>query len=202
MKTLMIGIAVGSLVWGAAVARADSGAGVGQVPAERAMARYPADWVAQPPVRQEQLTVIRLLPPGQTAQDFSQAITVERYESEHRSPKDFVLSRAEASRGTCDGMLAGEVVEGVINGYKAASLRFTCTRSQRNNKSGAVSLTAIAGRDALHVISWFWLGAPVAANQLVPVPPQTVAQWDAFTKTILVCDTRDSTHPCPTQSHK
>lgn len=205
-KMYMVGLAVGVASVGLAcvgTALAEpSSAEQAQIPPERAGAHYPADWVAQPPVHQDSLTVIRLLPPGQTALDFTQAITIERYEAEHRSPKDFVLSRAEASRPTCDGMLISEVKEGLVNGYKAASLRFTCTHSQRNNKSGAVAVTAVAGRDALHVLSWYWLGAPVAANQLVPVPPQIVQQWDAFEHSIIVCDTRYVEHPCPVRAAK
>ncbi len=198
MKTFIFGMIAAALAGGSAMAQSASGGG-GAIPDERAMARYPANWVAQAPVHQDQLTVVRLLPPGQTPQDFNQAITVERYETVHQSPKDFLLSRADSSRSTCDGMLVGDVTESMINGYKSASLRFTCTRSHRNNKSGAVSLTAVAGRDALHVISWYWLGDPVAANQLVPIPPQTVTQWDAFAKTITVCNVNDSRHPCPNQ---
>lgn len=201
VKTSMVGLAVWLAVFelaGVGTAWAQTSAGEqAQIPPERAGAHYPPDWVAEPPVHQDSLTVIRLLPPGETALNFTQAITIERYEAEHRSPKDFVLSRAEASRPTCDGMLVSEVKEGLVNGYKAASVRFTCTRSQRNNKSGAVALTAVAGRDALHVLSWYWLGQPVAANQLVPVPPQIVQQWDAFERSIIVCDTRFVEHPCP-----
>lgn len=197
MKTFLSGLLIGWLACGAAWAQGAAGGPVGVIPDERAMARYPANWVAQPPVHKEQLTVVRLLPPGQSPQDFTQAITIERYEAMHQSPKEFLLSRADSSRSTCDGMLAGDVVEGTVNGYKSASLRFTCTRSHRNNKSGAVSLTAVAGRDALHVISWYWLGDPVSANQIVPVPAQTVSEWDAFAKTIIVCNINDSSHPCP-----
>ena len=169
-------------------------------PPERAEARYPAQWIAQPPVHQDNVTVVRLLPPGQSPQSFSEAVMIERYEAEHRPPKEHVLSRAEATRRSCDGVLVSAVDETPVNGYKAASVRFTCTRSQRNGMSGAMLVTAVEGRDALHVISRLWIGPPVASNQLVPVPKQTVDEWDAFQRTITVCDIRDSRHPCPAKT--
>ena len=166
-------------------------------PPEHVMARYPAQWVAQAPLRQDRLTVVRLLPPGQTPQDYSEAVIIERYDEEHQPPKDYVLSRAESSRRTCDGMLSSQVDETPINGYKAASIQFTCTKSHRNGKSGVMMVIAAAGRDALHVVSRVWIGPPVAANQLAPIPDQTIAEWAAFAKTVTLCDSRDAKHPCP-----
>ena len=56
---------------------------------------------------------------------------------------------------------------------------------------------AMGGRDALHVLSMVWIGPPVAANQLAPIPDKTLAEWSAFAKTITLCDSRDAKHPCP-----
>ena len=166
-------------------------------PPEHVVARYPAQWVAQPPMRQDKLTVVRLLPPGQAAEDYSEAVILEHYEDEHQAPKDYVMSRAEASRRSCDGLMSSTVDETPINGYKAASIQFTCTKSHRNGKSGVMMVIAIAGRDALHVISRVWVGQAVAANQIVPVPDTVIAEWLAFAKTVTLCDTRDVQHPCP-----
>lgn len=167
------------------------------VPPEHVLARYPAQWVAQPPVRQDKLTVVQLLPPGQTPQDYIESIIIERYEEEHQAPKDFVLTRVSASRKSCDGLFASDVDETPINGYKAASVQFTCTKSRRNNKSGLIMVTVMAGRDALHVVSRVWVGPPVASNELVPVPGSTISEWKAFARTVWLCDTRDVQHPCP-----
>ena len=189
MNKLILSLVMTAALCGAASAQT--------APPEHVMARYPAQWVAQAPIRQDRLTVVRLLPPGQTPQDYNEAIIIERYDEEHQAPKDYVLSRAEASRRSCDGMLAGAVDETPINGYKAASIQFTCTKSHRNAKSGVMMVIAIAGRDALHVLSRVWIGPPVAANQLAPIPDQTVAEWSAFARTITLCDSRDAKHPCP-----
>jgi len=169
-------------------------------PPEHVLARYPAQWVAQAPVRQDKLTVLQMLPPGQTPQDYTESIILERYDEEHQAPKEYVTSRAEASRRACDGMLSSTVDESPVNAYKAASIQFTCTKSHRNGKSGVMFVIALAGRDALHVISRVWTGPPVAANQMVPIPDTTLAEWAAFVKTITLCDTRDVQHPCPVRA--
>ena len=166
-------------------------------PPEHVLARYPAQWVAQAPVRQDKLTVLQMLPAGQSPQDYMESIILERYDEEHQAPKEYVTSRAEASRRSCDGMLSSTVDESPINGYKAASIQFTCTKSHRNGKSGVMFVIAIAGRDALHVVSRVWIGPPVPANQMVPIPDTTLAEWAAFVRTITLCDTRDVQHPCP-----
>ena len=57
---------------------------------------------------------------------------------------------------------------------------------------------AIAGRDALHVMSRVWIGPSVPANQLPPIPEQVTKEWTAFSSTVLLCDTRvNNNHPCP-----
>ena len=168
-----------------------------EAPPEHVMARYPAQWVAQPIMRQDKLTVQQILPPGQTSKDYTDAVILERYEEDHQAPKEHVMSRAEASRRSCDGVLSSTVDESPVNGYKAASIQFTCTKSHRNGKSGVMFVVAIAGRDALHVVSRVWLGPAVPANQLVPIPNTTLAEWAAFVRTITLCDSRDAQHPCP-----
>jgi len=166
-------------------------------PPEHVMARYPAQWIAQSPLHQDKLTAVQILPPGQTPRDYTDAVIIERYEEDHLAPKDFVMAQADSSRRSCDGMLTSNVDETPVNGYKAASVQFTCTKSHRNGKSGVRFVIAIAGRDALHAVSRIWIGPPVSANQLVPIPETTLAEWGAFVKTITLCDTRDVKHPCP-----
>ena len=167
-------------------------------PPEHLMARYPAQWVAQQPTVDERLTVQRLLPPGQSPKDYNEAVVIERYDQDHTPPKEFIQARANDSRQNCDGTLSGQIDETLVNGYKSASIIYTCSKSHRNGKSGEVMVIAISGRDALHVISRVWIGPAVPANQLPPIPEQVTKEWTAFSSTVLLCDTRpNNNHPCP-----
>ena len=157
----------------------------------------PQGWVPQPPLHEGNVTVRRLLPPGSTSGQITEAINVERYEQSTQTPKQFVGALVAASRKNCQGLQVGPLDEHPINGYKAASLRFACTKSSRTGKSGLMMVIAVAGKDSLHVVQRMWLGQPVGANDPVPVPDTVIGSWDAFAARVTLCDAGDSKHPCP-----
>lgn len=164
---------------------------------EHLIAHYPKDWQALPINRKGSLTVVQLLPAGQLPQDYVESIIVQRREGDRQSPKDLAMGIVSGSRSHCDGVVVSPVDETPINGYPAAEVRFACTKSSRNGKSGVMEIKAIAGKDAMHVIQRVWFGPPVGSNQPVPVPETTISAWDAFDHTVTVCDPTDPAHPCP-----
>ena len=164
---------------------------------EHLIARYPKGWEALPINRQGNLTVVQLLPPGQSPRDYVESIIVQRREGDAQSPRDLVMGIVQGSRGHCEGVVVSPVDEVPVNGYHAAEVRFACTKSSRNGKSGLMEIKAIGGKTAMHVIQRVWFGAPVGANQPVPVPEATINAWDAFDRTVTVCDAADPEHPCP-----
>jgi hypothetical protein len=157
----------------------------------------PQGWVPQPPIHEGNAVVRRLLPPGVDPAQVSEAINVERYDQATQTPKQFVGALVDASRKSCEGLQVGPLDEKPINGYKAASLRFACTKSSRTGKSGLMMVIAVAGKDALHVVQRMWLGQPVGANDPVPVPDAVIGAWDAFAARVTLCDAGDAKHPCP-----
>lgn len=161
----------------------------------------PEGWQPLPLVKERNLTVARMLPPGATSEHFDEAINVERYDEYARSPKEYVLGAVEKLKQSCEGVQVSPVDDKPINNYQAASLRIACTKSIRTGHSGLMMITAIAGKHALYVTKRIWFGPPVAPNEAVPVPQQMVAAWDAFAGTINLCDTGDSNHPCPVRAN-
>jgi len=157
----------------------------------------PKDWVALPITKQGNLTVVQMLPAGESPQDFRESIVVQRQDGEKKTPKDYVMSVVNGSKAHCEGIITSPISERPVNGYKAAEVRFACTKSSRTGKSGLMMVKAIAGNDALHVVQRIWLGAPVAPNQPVPVPDTVIDSWDAFDAFVVLCDSRDAKHGCP-----
>ncbi len=178
------------------------GQALAESPPERLIAHYPTDWKPQPAVAQGPMTVVQLLPPNASPQAFDEAIVVQRIDGSKESPKALVSAQIDGSRKNCEGLQVGPLDEAAINGYKAATVRFACTKSTRTGKSGLMMVVAVAGKDAVHVIQRMWLGAPVGANEPVPVPDTVIAAWDVFAAGVTVCDTRDPKHPCPSDKPK
>ncbi|MDA8230628.1 MAG: hypothetical protein M0006_04735 [Magnetospirillum sp.] len=162
----------------------------------------PADWQRLPMLTQQNVTVARMLPPGATPQHYDEAINVERYDGFSNPPKDFALSAVQEVRKNCEGVQVSPVDETPINNYPAAALRVACTRGRHTGRSGLMMVIAVAGKHALYVAKRIWFGPPVAANQAVLVPQDTLAAWDAFAATVTLCDPDDSTHPCPSANRQ
>jgi len=157
----------------------------------------PQGWVALPLNKQGNLTVVQMLPGGATPQDYQESIIIQRQDGEKKAPKDFVLGVVEGSKAHCESIVTSPVEERPVNGYKAAEIRFACSKSSRTGKSGLMMVKAISGKDALHVVQRVWLGAPVPPNQAVPVPDAIIEAWDAFDAFVVLCDSRDAKHSCP-----
>ncbi|HIJ63525.1 MAG TPA: hypothetical protein HPQ04_12600 [Rhodospirillaceae bacterium] len=174
-----------------------SSAAFAQSAPEHLIVPPPKDWVPLPINKQANLTVVQMLPAGESPQAFHESIVVQRQDGEKKTPKDYVLSVVAGSKANCEGIITSPISERPVNGYKAAEVRFACTKSSRTGKSGLMMVKAIAGNDALHVVQRIWLGAPVAPNQPVPVPDAVIDAWDAFDAFIVLCDSRDSKHACP-----
>jgi hypothetical protein len=54
----------------------------------------------------------------------------------------------------------------------------------------------ILGRSRTYVIGRAWSGEPYEKDKM-PLPAGTTEEWLAFMSKILVCDTVERTHPCP-----
>ena len=193
MRTLLR-FSAAAIVIGAVLISSD---GFAQSAPEHLIVPPPKDWVPLPINHQANLTVLQMLPAGQSPQDYQESIVIQRQEGEKKTPKDFVLGVVQGSKSHCEGIVSSPVDERPVNGYKAAEVRFACTKSSRTGKSGLMMVKAIAGKDALHVVQRIWLGAPVTPSQPVPVPDATIEAWDAFDAMIVLCDSRDAKHGCP-----
>jgi len=161
-----------------------------------------AGWQTQQPVKQGNITMVTMIPPGATPQDATEAVRVMREEGSKHTPKEFVDEAIATNRKNCEGLQVGPIDEAPINGYKAASIRLACTKSAHNGKSGLLGITAIAGKDALHVQQLIWFGPAVGANQAVPVPNDTIKAWDVMMGNTFLCDSRDAKHPCAKEGKK
>ncbi len=187
------------LLLAVATATGASAASAGEtIPPERLLLRPPVGWHMLAGPHEGNVSVTRIVPDGDNPATATQIINIERYEGQSPSPKAFVENIVAGNRRNCDGVRVSSIDTHSINNYPTAALSFTCTRSRRTGRSGLMMIIAIRGRDALHVVEFTWMGQAVQPNQPVPVPRSVIAQWNAFARSVTLCDIRDpGDHPCP-----
>lgn len=164
---------------------------------ERLLINPPAGWSAVPVQRGEKMVVSRLFPPGEGEKQWSQAITVQMYPGSEQSARAFVEGIIAYSRDNCEAAGPGPVTESQNNSYPAATVTITCTKGRTSGLGSFALIQAIRGRDALYVVQRQWRGPAFGRNQEPAFPPNMLKEWGEFAKTVGLCDTRNSKHPCP-----
>jgi hypothetical protein len=163
---------------------------------ERLLMNAPAGWSSVPIQRGDKMVVSRLFPPGEGEPQWSQAITVQMYPGSEQSARAFIEGIIAYSRDNCEAVGPGPVTETQNNGYPAATVTITCTKGRSGLGSFAL-IQAIRGRDALYVVQRQWRGPAFGKDQAPAFPPNMLKEWGEFAKTVGLCDTRNTRHPCP-----
>lgn len=163
---------------------------------ERLLMNAPAGWSAIPIQRGEKMVISRLFPPGESDKQWTQAITVQMYPNSEQSARAFVEGIIAYSRDNCEAVGPGPVSEGQNNGYPTAAVTITCTKGPSGYGSFAL-IQAVRGREALYVVQRQWRGTPFGRDQNPPFPNEMLKDWAEFSRTVGLCDTRNSKHPCP-----
>ncbi|MBI5165550.1 MAG: hypothetical protein HY985_16805 [Magnetospirillum sp.] len=164
---------------------------------EKLLSNPPAGWQTYPADVKGATVTAMMLPPGATPDNWSEAISIQRTEGKGPSPKEFITAAVEQSKASCEGLQVGPPDARPINGYEAGSVRIACTKGVQSGKSGLKMVKAIRGKNALYVVQRMWKGAPVAANQALPVPQSVLNDWNFYEGTVVLCDAGDAKHPCP-----
>lgn len=163
---------------------------------ERLLMNAPAGWSAVPIQRGEKMVVTRLFPPGESEKQWSQAITVQMYPNSEQSARAFVEGIIAYSRDNCEAAGPGPVNESQNNGYPIATVTVTCTKGRTSGLGSFALIQAIRGREALYVVQRQWRGPAFGKDQNPAFPPDMLKDWGEFSRTVGLCDTRDSKHPC------
>lgn len=148
--------------------------------------------------RQGEIELTELVPPGQTIQDWSQMLTIQIISGEpNKTAQDIMNAQLERVRSECADAGAGPASPGVENGYETVIRAVACTRSKRYGKGELNLYKVLRGHERIYVVARSWRGEPFEKAH-VPVPPETTMEWLNFMNRVVVCDSRDAKHPCPT----
>ncbi len=157
----------------------------------------PAGWTIAYHDTKNNVELTELTPPGQTAQSWTDMLTVELVQGHPMSDVQSTLkARLETIHQDCNDVGAGQVQLSVENGYDTGIRAVACPKTHKDER-GEISLyKVILGKDRTYVISRAWSGKAYDKDK-IPLPEQTTQEWLAFMAKVVLCDPRERSHPCP-----
>lgn len=164
---------------------------------ERLLMAPPPNWKPVAVQRTEKMNITRLFPPGQDENKWNEAITIQIYPGSTSEARAFIENIIQYSRANCEAAGPSAVNEAPVNGYPMASVSVACTKGRSSGLGGFVLVQAIRGKDALYVVQRQWRGPAFDKDKPLPLSQDMLKDWSAFSRTVSLCDSRDSRHPCP-----
>ncbi len=141
--------------------------------------------------------VTELLPPGQTLKDWSAMLTVQLISGgQINDTQEILKEQIDRIQNACEDIGAGPLSVANENGYETAMRAIACAKSKQWGDGELSLYKVLRGNQRVYIVSRSWRG-PAFDKQKLPVPTETTNEWLAFMKQVVLCDSRDPHHPCP-----
>jgi len=135
------------------------------------------------------LEVSEYVPTGETVESWSKMITQQTFFGRRNVDPDLLPgSMRNGWKSACPGGDAQQIKKLQENGYAVSLWMFTCPMNPKTGKPENMWLKAISGADSLYDVQ-------IAFR--APLEKETIPSAMNYLKNVMVCDTRDRTHPCP-----
>lgn len=143
------------------------------------------------------IDITTLAPPGQTAKNWTDLLTVEMITGKPTMDVQTVLNkRLDSIHQGCEDISAGPTQLSTENGYDAGIRAFACPKTKQDGR-GEVSLYKVfVGQNRIYVIARAWSGKPFEKNKN-PLSASTTEEWLTFMGKVVLCDSLANNHPCP-----
>ena len=129
------------------------------------------------------------IPAGETVEDWTEMVTVQVFRGLKVDPAPFLQTIGRGLTKSCPGFTSPTgIINGQANGYPTSMLTVTCPLNPATGKPETTVFRIIKGRDALYSVQHAWRSA---------VSGEEVGKAALALRTVVVCDTGDTTHPCP-----
>lgn len=164
---------------------------------ENLLVEQPKGWQPIHRDKQGQILTTRFAPIGQTAETWTQLLTVQvLYGLKDRVPVVLLDQIRQAGEAGCDSVGAGTVASRPVNGYPAAMRVLGCTRNRQSGRGEVTMAFALQGRDSAYLVQLGWRGEPFKATDPMPLPQEAMKEWLSIIDHVWLCDTRDPKKPC------
>lgn len=164
------------------------------------LAAPPKGWTLVNKDAQLHIANFSFVPAGESAQRWSQMVTITKMMGETMPPDKFLIQTAEQNAQYCDGYEIQRLAFKDVNGYATHGMIELCGESKKDNKGGLSIIRAIKGEDHLFIIQKAWRLNPYDLANGFPIPKETIDETIVYLASAKVCDTRKGT--CPTSMAK
>ena len=157
----------------------------------------PQGWTIAQHETQGAVELTELIPPGQTAQAWTDMLKVELIQGHPMSDVQTTLkSRLEGLQQDCADIGAGAAQLSVENGYDTGVRAVACPKTKKDGHGEIGLYKVILGKERSYLVGRVWSGKPFEKDKM-PLNDKTTEEWLAFMNKVVVCDPRERTHPCP-----
>ncbi len=157
----------------------------------------PQGWTVGFHDRKGNVEVTELLPAGQTLKDWNAMLTVQLItDSGNRDVQAILNEQLGRVNDACEDTGAGPLSLAKENGYDTAMRAIACARSKQWGDGELSLYKVLRGKERIYIVSRSWRG-PAFDKTKLPVPTGTTNEWLTFMRQVVLCDSRDPQHPCP-----
>ena len=135
----------------------------------------------------KQLDMVEYVPKGETVEDWSQMITLQKMHSSSIKGEMLFASMAQGFQEACGSVKPIELgKDDNDNGYSSIMWTLICPLNPQTKKPETVFVKAIEGKEGLHIIQWAYRSIPSKNDAMQVV---------SYLNKVYVCD-NSKAHPC------
>ena len=129
------------------------------------------------------------VPNGDRIEDWTEMMTVQVFHGLNVDPAPFLQTMGKGFAKGCPGFSSPKgILTGQANGYVVSMLVVRCPLNPATGKPETTVFRVIKGQDALYSVQHAWRSA---------IPDKELDDSVFALGKVIVCDTRDASHPCP-----
>lgn len=170
---------------------------------EQLLAEPPKDWLQAFRTEGPGIRMVEYVPPQTDPNDWTDKVSFESF-TEPPLPDAIEILKSIASdqRRTCEKFSDHDTFSGLENDYPTSVRLFICYNNKLNRQGQLTLVKTIRGDTHFFVITRARRVPPIKPDSEddMPMPPETMAEWSMYLRSITVCNATDQRHPCPTPS--
>ena len=167
------------------------------VAGEQLLAQPPSGWRQTGATSAAGMRTAEFVPDDEDSENWVRRI---RFESLNQQPLpdplEFTKLLEDDLRQRCDPAEAFGTFAGIENGYATSVNLLICHRDRESGQSEVTMVKTIQGGDHFYVVTRSKRGPAVEEDQPA-IEQEVIAAWSLYMKSIGVCDTDRTGHPCP-----
>lgn len=149
----------------------------------------PKGWQEVYTDRDGNLSTTEYAPPGQTADDWRELISVQILLDTPDADPDLLLSRAAQHLGrSCTAFEVQPIELGGVGEYPTLAFMLMCGRNTDSGQGEFTLMRGIAGHENFYILQKVWRVPPYALDAPPPVSLEERKAWMGFLAYLRVCD--------------